>query len=163
METAQNRDIRLAHNMIEIALYQPDIPPNTATILRFAACLDLTVHIIEPAGFHWSEKSFRRAGMDYLDLTRIVRHDSWATFCQATKAHRLVLATTGTDTAYTSFNFADGDILLYGRESAGVPDTVHDHVDERITIPMQHGLRSLNVAMACAMITGEALRQIQNH
>ena len=145
--------------MIEIALYQPDIPPNTATILRFAACLDLTVHIIEPAGFQWSEKSFRRAGMDYLDMARIVRHVSWPAFCGAMQTKRIVLATTGSDVPYTEFGFTDGDVLLLGRESAGVPDAVHEHADARITVPLKPGLRSLNVAMACAMIAGEALRQ----
>lgn len=148
--------------MLEIALYQPDIPPNTATILRFAACLDLTVHIIEPAGFQWSEKSFRRAGMDYIDMARIVRHVSWSAFCEAMQSRRIVLATTGSDIAYTDFRFEKDDILLLGRESAGVPDTVHDHADARITIPLKPGLRSLNVAIACAMIAGEALRQIRN-
>ena len=148
--------------MIEIALYQPDIPPNTATILRFAACLGLTVHIIEPAGFLWSEKSFRRAGMDYLDLARIARHASWQDFCAAKGAKRIVLATTSADTAYTDFEFAADDLLLLGRESAGVPQAVHDHADARITIPLKAGLRSLNVAMACAMIAGEALRQTQH-
>lgn len=146
--------------MIEIALYQPDIPPNTATILRFAACLDLTVHIIEPTGFLWSEKSFRRAGMDYLDTVRIVRHASWQAFCGSISGKRIVLATTGADTAYTDFSFAEGDILLLGRESAGVPEAVHQHADARISIALKPGLRSLNVAMACAMIAGEALRQI---
>jgi tRNA (cytidine/uridine-2'-O-)-methyltransferase len=145
--------------MIEIALYQPDIPPNTATIMRFAACLGLTVHIIEPTGFLWSEKSFRRAGMDYLDTVRIVRHASWQAFCEAMSDKRIVLATTGSGTDYTDFSFAHGDILLFGRESAGVPQTVHEYADARITIPLQPGLRSLNVAMACAMIAGEALRQ----
>ena len=148
--------------MIEIALFQPDIPPNTATILRFAACLDLTVNIIEPTGFHWSEKSFRRAGMDYLDMTRIVRHSSWSDFCDKTHDRRLVLATTGADQNYVDFAFSAGDILLFGRESAGVPDEVHSHVNARITIAMKPGMRSLNVAMACAMITGEALRQTAN-
>lgn len=148
--------------MIEIALYQPDIPPNTATIMRFAACLDLTVHIIEPTGFLWSEKSFRRAGMDYLDTARIVRHASWQIFCEAMSRKRIVLATTGSDIDYTDFSFAHGDILLFGRESAGVPQTVHQHADARITIPLKPGLRSLNVAMACAMIAGEALRQTAN-
>ena len=145
--------------MLEIALYQPDIPQNTATILRFAACLDLTVHIIEPTGFLWSEKSFRRAGMDYLDKARIVRHVSWQTFYETISSKRIVLATTGADIAYTDFEFAPDDILLLGRESAGVPDKVHNHADARVTIPLKEGLRSLNVAMACAMIAGEALRQ----
>ncbi len=147
--------------MIEIALYQPDIPQNTATILRLAACLGLTVNIIEPAGFQWSAKSFRRAGMDYIDQTRIIRHDAWPTFRRASINRRIVLATTQAETAYTRFIFATGDILMFGRESAGVPVHVHECIDERITIPMKAGCRSLNVAMACAMITGEALRQLE--
>ncbi len=147
--------------VIEIALYQPDIPPNAASIMRFGACLDLAVHIIEPTGFVWSQKSFRRAGMDYLDLARIERHASWSAFCEVMRDRRIVLATTAAKQAYTDFAFAAGDILLFGRESAGVPDAVHDHADDRITIPMKPGLRSINVAMACAMITGEALRQVK--
>ena len=146
--------------MLEIALYQPDIPPNTATILRFAACLDLAVHIIEPTGFRWSEKSFRRAGMDYLDLVQVTRHRSWRTFHEEIEGRRLVLATTSASTNYIDFDFAADDILLFGRESAGVPDEVHARADHRIRIEMAPGLRSLNVAMACAMIAGEALKQV---
>lgn len=148
--------------MPEIALYQPDIPPNTATILRFAACLGLTTHIIGPAGFRMDDRAFRRAGMDYLDSARIVRHDSWTRFCEEAATRRIVLATTAADLSYTRFRFDADDILLFGRESAGVPEAVHAHADHRITIPMQPGMRSLNVAMSCAMITGEALRQLQD-
>ena len=145
--------------MIEIALYQPDIPPNTATILRYAACLGLKTHIIEPAGFQLSDRSFRRAGMDYIDPSRITRHVSWETFQASTQNNRLVLATTKSQLSYLDFSFQNDDIVLFGRESAGVPDHVHNFVEARITVPMQPDMRSLNVAMSCAMICGEALRQ----
>jgi tRNA (cytidine/uridine-2'-O-)-methyltransferase len=146
-------------SMIEIALYQPDIPPNVATIMRMAACLGLQVRIIEPAGFTWSDSSLKRAGMDYLDHALVIRDASWTAFRQATRNRRLILASTKAVTPYTSFAFRAGDILLMGRESAGVPPEVHDAADARILIPMRQGLRSLNVALACAMIIGEALRQ----
>ena len=146
--------------MIEIALYEPDIAPNTATILRLAACLGLTVRIIEPAGFAWSEASFRRAGLDYLDKAKVVRDASWATFLDATSGRRRILMSTRAAQRYCNFTFASGDIILMGRESAGVPDHVHEAADARLVIPMKPGLRSLNVALACAMVTGEALRQL---
>ena len=146
--------------MIEIALYEPDIAPNTATILRLAACLGLTVRIIEPAGFAWSEASFRRAGLDYLDKAKVVRDASWAAFLDATSGRRRVLMSTKAAQPYCDFSFANGDIILMGRESAGVPDRVHAAADARLLIPMKPGLRSLNVAVACAMVTGEALRQL---
>jgi tRNA (cytidine/uridine-2'-O-)-methyltransferase len=145
--------------MISIALFQPDIAPNVGAILRLAACLDIAVHIIEPAGFPWSESSLRRAGLDYMEHTRIVRHPDFAGFQAATAGGRLVLLSTKADTAYAHFKFADGDVLLFGRETAGVPDQVHEAADARLTIPMRPGMRSLNVALACAMVVGEALRQ----
>ncbi|WP_438816504.1 tRNA (cytidine(34)-2'-O)-methyltransferase [Taklimakanibacter deserti] len=146
--------------MIEIALYQPDIPPNAATIMRMAACFGLKVRVIEPAGFTWSDSSLKRAGMDYLDQALVARDASWEAFRQATEGRRLVLASTRAAVPYTDFAFRAGDILLMGRESAGVPPEVHEAADARLLIPMREGLRSLNVALACAMITGEALRQI---
>ena len=146
--------------MIEIALYQPDIPPNAATIMRMAACFGLRVRIIEPAGFTWSVTSLKRAGMDYLDHALVIRDASWAAFRAATKGQRLILASTKAATAYTDFSFGQGDILLMGRESAGVPEEIHEAADARLLIPMRPGLRSLNVALACAMVTGEALRQL---
>ncbi|QIG46455.1 tRNA (cytidine(34)-2'-O)-methyltransferase [Nordella sp. HKS 07] len=145
--------------MIEIALYQPDIPPNAATIMRMAACLGLKVRIIEPAGFTWSDSSLKRAGMDYLDHALVIRDPSWTAFREATRGQRLILASTGAAIPYVDFAFRSGDILLMGRESSGVPAEVHDAADARLLIPMRAGLRSLNVAMACAMMTGEALRQ----
>ncbi|WP_256515082.1 tRNA (cytidine(34)-2'-O)-methyltransferase [Alsobacter ponti] len=146
---------------LRLALFQPDIPQNTGTMLRMAACLGLAADIIEPAGFPVSDRHFRRAGMDYVDHVAIRRHVSWAAFEAARKLEgaRLVLATTGAELAYTDFAFAPGDIVLLGRESAGVPAEVHAAADARITVPMRPGLRSLNVAVAAAMIVGEALRQ----
>lgn len=145
--------------MIEIALYQPDIPPNAATIMRMAACFGLKVRVIEPAGFTWSDSSLKRAGMDYLDQALVTRDASWAAFRQATEGRRLILASTKATILYTDFAFRAGDILLMGRESSGVPQEVHEAADARLLIPMRDGLRSLNVALACAMIVGEALRQ----
>ena len=146
---------------MRIALYQPDIAQNTGTILRLAACLGTEAHIIEPAGFPTSDRAFRRAGMDYLDQVRLARHVTWEAFerWRRDTALRLVLFTTRADRSYLEHRFAREDVLLFGRESAGVPDEVHAAADVRLVIPMQPGLRSLNVAMACAMAVGEALRQ----
>jgi tRNA (cytidine/uridine-2'-O-)-methyltransferase len=146
---------------MRIALYEPDIPQNTGTILRLAACLQLEAHIIEPAGFPVSDRAFRRAGMDYLDRVAIVRHPSWRAFEDWCKdgGHRLVLFTTGGGTVYFDYAFSAGDVLLFGRESAGVPAQVHDAADARLVIPMRGGMRSLNVALAAAIAAAEALRQ----
>jgi tRNA (cytidine/uridine-2'-O-)-methyltransferase len=146
---------------MQIALFQPDIPPNTGTILRLCACLDVAAHIIEPAGFPVSDRAFRRAGMDYLDQVSLMRHDSWAKFEQwrAEQGYRLVLFTTKGATSYLDFGYAASDILLFGRETVGVPEAVAEAADARLKIPIKPGLRSLNVAMAAAMALGEALRQ----
>jgi len=151
--------------VIEIALYQPDIPQNTGAILRTAACLGFAVHIIEPAGFQWSLKSFRRAGMDYIDQVKITRHDSYAVFMGKIAPRRLVLATTSAPLGYTDFSFKPDDIVMFGRESAGVPENVHTDIKHRITIPLQPNARSLNIAISVAIITSEAMRQLkcQNH
>lgn len=149
-------------NQLRIALYQPDIPGNTGTILRLAACLDLKVDIIEPAGFVLSDKNLRRAGMDYLASVAMTRHVNWESF-DAWRRHegrRLVLGSTKAATRYTDFRFQTNDILLFGRESAGVPDHIHDLADSRLIIPMVEGQRSINVAVSAAMIAGEAMRQI---
>jgi tRNA (cytidine/uridine-2'-O-)-methyltransferase len=144
---------------MHLALYQPDIPPNTGTIIRMAACLDVRVHIIEPCGFPFGEKSFRRAGMDYIDQSNITRHQSWEDFLNWSDNRRILLLTTrGTD-LYTDIDYQDDDILLLGRESAGAPDEVHNRADERILIPMIPNTRSLNIAISAAMVLGEALRQ----
>ncbi len=146
---------------MRIALYQPDIPQNTGTILRLAACLGVEAHIIEPAGFPVTDAAFRRAGMDYLDRVRIERHASWAAFEDWRRAERgrLLLFTTAGAAPYQSHAYQPGDILLFGRESAGVPQAVHKAADARLKIPMQAGLRSINVAVTVAMALGEALRQ----
>lgn len=146
---------------MQIALFQPDIPQNTGTILRLCACLEVSAHIIEPAGFPVSDRHFRRAGMDYLDQVTIARHDSWSAFEQWRNdgVHRLILFTTKASGCYLDFRYRATDILLFGRESAGVPDDVAATADARLVIPIRPGLRSLNVAMAAAMALGEALRQ----
>jgi tRNA (cytidine/uridine-2'-O-)-methyltransferase len=146
---------------MKIALYQPDIPQNTGTILRLAACLGIEAHLIEPAGFPVTDRAFRRAGMDYLDQVRLCRHVSWEAFetWRRGDGGRLVLFTTRAATSYLDHRFDPGDILLFGRESAGAPEAVHAAAAARLIIPIRPGLRSLNVAMACAMAVGEALRQ----
>jgi tRNA (cytidine/uridine-2'-O-)-methyltransferase len=146
---------------MQIALYQPDIPQNTGTILRLCACMDVAAHIIEPAGFAISDRHFRRAGMDYLDQLNWTRHNSWTKFeeWRRQEGHRLLLLTTKGATPYLDFRYQASDILLFGRESAGVPSDVAEAADARRVIPIQPGLRSLNVAMAAAMALSEALRQ----
>jgi len=143
---------------VRLALYEPDIPQNAGSLMRLGACLGVGIDIIEPCGFLLSDRNFRRAGMDYLQSADIRRHASWAQFLEAAPS-RLVLLTTKGNLAYTDFAFAPGDTLLMGRESAGVPQEVHDAVDARLVIPLRSGLRSLNVAQAAAMVLGEALRQ----
>jgi len=147
---------------MRIALFQPDIPQNTGTLLRLAACLGIEVHIIEPAGFPSSDRAFRRAGMDYLNAVEVVRHVDWEAFetWRAGEHARLILFTTRADRSYLECAFQHGDVLLFGRETTGVPQKVHAAADMRVVIPMRPGLRSLNVAMAAAMAAGEALRQI---
>ena len=147
--------------MPRLALYQPDIPQNTGTLLRLAACLGVAVDIIEPAGFDVSDRNFRRAGLDYLGDVDIARHASWRAYqaWRSERGFRLVLATTKATLPYADFDFGRDDIILLGRESAGVPDEVHEAADARVVVPMQPGLRSMNVAVAAAMILGEALRQ----
>ena len=146
---------------MRIALFQPDIPQNTGTILRLCACLGVEAHIIEPAGFPVSDRHFRRAGMDYLDQVTIVRHDSWSAFeaWRHGDGGRLVLFSTRAAVPYLDHRYAAHDILLFGRESAGVPEQVVAAADARLVIPIRPDLRSLNVAMAAAMALGEALRQ----
>ena len=146
---------------LKIALYQPDIPGNTGTILRFAACMGLTVDIIEPAGFVLSDKNLKRAGMDYIASVTMTRHVNFQAFETRRKAsgRRVVLASTKAAVSYADFEFRADDILLFGRESAGVPDHVHESADARVLIPMAPGQRSINVALSAAMIAGEALRQ----
>jgi tRNA (cytidine/uridine-2'-O-)-methyltransferase len=146
---------------MQIALFQPDIPQNTGTILRLCACLGVAAHIIEPAGFPVSDRHFRRAGMDYLDQVSLMRHDSWSKFDQwrSGEGYRLILFTTKGATTYLEYRYGPADILLFGRESAGVPEEVVSKADAKLVIPIKPGLRSLNVAMAAAMALGEAMRQ----
>jgi tRNA (cytidine/uridine-2'-O-)-methyltransferase len=146
---------------MRIALYEPDIPQNTGTILRLAACLGVEAHIIEPTGFPSSDRAFRRAGMDYLDQVALRRHSSWTAFETWRRAEglRVILFTTAATVSYLEHSYGTGDILMFGRESAGVPDAVHQAADARLLVPMRPGLRSINVAMVAAMVLGEALRQ----
>lgn len=143
---------------MRLALYQPDIPQNTGTLLRLGACLGVGVDIVEPCGFVFSDKHLKRAGMDYLDKADVVRHASWPAF-RAQSVGRLVLLSTTADTLYTDAAFAVSDVLMVGRESAGVPADVFAAADLRVRVPMVGGVRSLNVAVAAAMVLGEALRQ----
>lgn len=148
---------------MRLALYEPDIPQNTGAMLRLAACLGVEVDIIEPCGFLLDNRRLRRAGMDYLDRVDLRRHSSWQAFRRtagkADGAGRLLVLTTQGETPYCSFAYRPGDTVLVGRESAGVPDEVHAAAAARLIVPMRSGLRSLNVALAAAMVLGEAMRQ----
>jgi len=144
-----------------IALFEPDIPQNTGSLIRLSACMGVPLHIIEPCGFPLDDKRMRRTAMDYYDLAAITRHASWQKFMAQTSG-RLVLMTTRAAQSYTEFAFAADDILLLGRESAGVPDEVRSAADAQIRIPMRPEARSLNVAMAASMVLGEALRQVKD-
>jgi tRNA (cytidine/uridine-2'-O-)-methyltransferase len=146
---------------MRIALYEPDIPQNTGTILRLCACLGIEAHIIEPAGFPTTDRAFRRAGMDYLGAVAIMRYRSWQEFAawRIGAGYRLLLFTTSAQRSYLDFRYEADDILLFGRESAGVPEAVRQEADAALRIPIRSGLRSLNVAIAAAMAAGEALRQ----
>lgn len=147
---------------MRIALYEPDIPQNTGTILRTCACLGIEAHIVEPAGFPVTDRAFRRAGLDYLDRITIIRHASFADFqdWRRREALALVLMTTAAEKSYLDHRYGDGEIIMVGRESAGVPEAVHQAADVRLRIPIREGFRSLNIAMATAMVAGEALRQL---
>ena len=147
---------------MRIALFEPDIPQNTGNIFRLSACLGIPVDIIEPTGFIFDDKRFKRALMDYIKFINYKKHLDWKEFYQWSQENnfRLVLLTTKSITKYTSFSFSELDIIIFGRESAGVPDYVHNQVHERLTIPMQKGLRSLNISSSVAMVIGEASRQL---
>ena len=147
---------------MRIALFEPDIPQNTGNILRLSACLGIPVDIIEPTGFIFDDKRFKRALMDYIKFINYKRHLDWKNFYQWSKENnfRLILLTTKSKKKYTSFNFSELDIIIFGRESAGVPSYVHNQVNERLTIPMQKGLRSINISSAVAMVIGEASKQL---
>lgn len=143
---------------MRVALFEPDIPQNAGTLIRLGACMGVPVDIIEPCGFLLDDARFRRAGMDYLELASVKRHVSWEAFIRATTG-RLILITTKASQSYVTFHFEPTDVLILGRESAGVPQQVHDTAATGLRIPMKEGLRSLNVALAGAMVLGEALRQ----
>lgn len=143
---------------MRLVLFEPDIPQNAGSLIRLGACMGVAVDIVEPCGFVFSEGAMRRAGMDYLPLAQVVRHASWDAYI-AQVTGRIVLATTKAASPYAEYSFAVDDNIVLGRESAGVPDAVHDRADARLRIPMKSGLRSINVAQAGAMILGEALRQ----
>ena len=148
---------------MRIALYQPDIPQNTGNILRLGACLGVNIDIIEPTGYVFDDKRFKRSSMDYINHIDYKRHIDWETFFNWSKKNnfRLILLTTKVDKKYYNYNFKNNDILIFGRESAGVPEIVHSNVDEQITIPMKKGMRSINVSSAVALVVGEACRQLR--
>lgn len=146
---------------VDLALYQPDIANNTGTLIRLGACLGTTIHLIHPTGFPFSAKALARAGLDYVDHAMVHEHDSWSRFDSWRREHgrRLVLLTTKAETSAYAVDYQPADILMVGRESAGVPDAVADSCDLRVRIPMRDGLRSINVALAATLILGEAKRQ----
>ena len=144
---------------MDLALYEPDIPQNTGTLLRLGACMGVCVHVIEPTGFNWSERGLKRSGLDYADAVELRRHASFDAFLEDRSDGRLILLTTLAETVYTDFAFSPTDVLMLGRESAGVPRRVHDLANASVRVPMAAGMRSLNVAVAGAMVLGEALRQ----
>ena len=144
---------------MRLALFEPDIPQNTGAILRLAACFGVAVDVIEPLGFVLDDRRLRRAGLDYAARVALARHESWQRYLAARDSGRLLLLTTAGSVPYHRFAFRADDTLLLGRESSGVPDAVHAAADARLAIPLRPGLRSLNVALAAAMVLGEALRQ----
>ena len=148
---------------MRIALFEPDIPQNTGNIFRLSACLGIPVDIIEPAGFLFDDKRFKRALMDYIKFINYKRHLDWKEFYQWAQENkfRLLLLTTKSKKKYTSFNFSERDIIIFGRESSGAPDYVHNQVYARLTIPMKKGLRSINISSSVAMVLGEASRQLE--
>ena len=145
--------------MINIALYKPDIPQNTAAIVRLSACLDLKIHIIEPCGFNLNDSRFKRVAMDYISLNRMVRYPDFETFVKKNSKSRIVLMTTKSKKFYHHFKFKKHDFLLFGRESAGVPDEIHEKIKNRLKVPLSGKARSLNVAMTVAIVATEALKQ----
>ena len=144
---------------MHIALYNPDIPQNTAAIIRLSACLNLKIHIIEPCGFNLHDPRFKRVVMDYLGFSKIFRYEDYDNFLNKNKKKRIILMTTKAKKNYHKFNFKKNDILLFGRESAGVPERLHKTIKNKVKVPMNKKTRSLNVAMSVAIISAEALRQ----
>jgi len=164
-ERKARKSVLLARNWgtaVRLVLFEPDIAQNAGTLFRLAACLDVPVDVIEPCGFHLDDRRMRRAALDYLDALDLTRHVSWQAYTQTlaqSGVSRLVLLTTRAELPYTEFAFRPGDSLMVGRESAGVPEAVHQVAQARLRIPIRQGLRSINVALAAAMVLGEALRQ----
>jgi len=144
---------------MHIALYKPDIPQNTAAIIRLGACLDLKIHIIEPCGFDLNDSRFKRVVMDYIGLSKIFRYEDYDMFLKKNKKNRIILMTTKATKYYHKFKFKKDDVLLFGRESAGVPESLHKSIKHKLKIPMNKKTRSLNIAMSVAIISAEALRQ----
>ena len=144
---------------MHIALYKPDIPQNTAAIIRLCSCLDLKLHIIEPCGFNLNDSRFKRVVMDYIGLGKIFRYQDYNNFLNKNKKRRIILMTTKAKKHYHKFKFKKDDILLFGRESAGVPNNLHKTIKDKVKIPMNKKTRSLNVAMSVAIVSAEALRQ----
>ena len=144
---------------MHIVLYKPDIPQNTAAIIRLGACLNLKIHLIEPCGFNLNDSRFQRVVMDYMGLCEIIRHNDFETFLKKNQKSRIVLMTTKAKKIYHKFKFKKNDMLLFGRESAGVPEEIHQMLKNKIKIPMNKKTRSLNVAMSVAIVAAEALRQ----
>jgi len=145
--------------MINIVLYKPDIPQNTAAIVRLSACFNLKIHIIEPCGFNLDDSRFKRVAMDYVNLTHIERYPNFATFMNKNLKSRIVLMTTKSKKIYHHFKFKKDDFLLFGRESAGVPDEIHKKIKDKLNVPLSEKARSLNVAMTVAIVSAEALKQ----
>ena len=145
---------------MHIALYKPDIPQNTAAIIRLSACFDLKVHIIEPCGFNLNDGRFKRVVMDYIKLSQIIKYESYDMFKKKNKNSRIILMTTKANKNYLNFKFKKNDVLLFGRESAGVPEILHKTLKNKLKIQINKKTRSLNLAMSVAIIASEALRQI---
>lgn len=148
---------------MRLALFEPDIPQNTGTLMRLCACLDVAMDIIEPCGFLLSDRTLKRAGMDYVEHLDLTRHLNWASFKAASAGKRLIVMSTKTNRSFLDFKFEPTDILIAGRESAGIPDTVRAECTDLVTIPMAKNVRSLNVAVASALVLGEALRQTHQY
>ena len=146
---------------MHIVLFKPDIPQNTAAIIRLGACLNLKIHIIEPCGFNLSDTRFKRVVMDYMNLSKIYRYEDYSSFLKKNKNSRIVLMTTKAKKLYHKFKFKKNDMLLFGRESAGVPEEVHKLIKNRLKIPMNNQVRSLNIASSVAIVLAESLRQIE--
>ena len=145
--------------MINIVLYKPDIPQNTAAIVRLSACFNLKIHIIEPCGFNFDDSRFKRVAMDYVSLNRMVRYPSFETFMDKNSKFRIILMTTKSKKIYHQFKFKKNDFLLFGRESVGVPVEIHEKIKDKLKVPLSGKARSLNVAMTVAIVASEALKQ----